>query len=188
MNWGKAVASRPPAGLPTNYAYAATPPGSKPANVNWTLPIRVSPDLEEETRGWLPDFTVDDGSFNAKNVPIDVSASGAAPLEIYQTERYGSDITYKYPVPKGATYTVRLHFAEIFSPQPGAHLENISLNGVVVLPKFDIAREVGQNKALVKEFADVAPDENGDIVIRVQADPSSKDQNAKISALEIFKP
>ena len=94
----------------------------------------------------MPDFTVDAGSFKAKNVPINVSASGAASLEIYQAERYGSygsDITCKYPVPKGAIYTVRLHFAEIFSPQPGARLENISLNGVVVLPKFDIAREVG---------------------------------------------
>ena len=188
LKWGQDVAARPPSGMPANYAYAATPPGSKPAKVNWTLPIRVAPGLEEETQGWLPDFSVDAGSFNAKNVAVDVSAPNAAPAAIYQTERYGSDITYKYPVPKGATYTVRLHFAEIFSPQPGDRLQKISLNGKVVLPKFDIASEVGQNKALVKEFADVAPDANGNIVIRVQADASSRDQNAKISGIEIFKP
>ena len=186
-NWGEAPASRPPSGMPTGYAYAATPPGSKPIGVNWKLPIRVAPGLEEEMQGWLPDFTVDAGSFNAKDVAVDTNVPNAAPLEIYQTERYGSDITYKYPVPKGATYTVRLHFAEIFSPQPGDRLENISINGQVVLPKFDIAARAGHNKALVKEFDNVAPDANGNIVIRVQADPSSKDQNAKISALEIFK-
>ena len=189
LNWGRAVATRPPSGMPTNYAYAATPTGSRPVKVNWTLPIRVAPGLEEETQGWLPDFSVEAGSFNAKNVAVDTGGvAGAAPAAIYQTERYGSDITYKYPVPKGATYTVRLHFAEIFSPQAGDRLENISINGVIVLPKLDIAREVGQNKALVKEFMDVAPDASGNIVIRVQADASSKDQNAKISALEIFKP
>ncbi len=189
INWGKAPANRPPAGMPTNYAYAATPTGSRPVNVDWKLPIRVAPGLEEETQGWLPDFTVDAGSFNAKDVAVNTGGvAGAAPAAIYQTERYGSDITYKYPVPRGATYTVRLHFAEIFSPQPGDRLENISINGAVVLPKLDIAREAGQNKALVKEFANVAPDANGQIVIRVQADPSSKDQNAKISALEILKP
>ena len=188
VNWGRDVAARPPAGMPTGYAYAATPPGSKPVDVNWTLPIRVAPGLEEPIAGWQPDFTVEAGAFNAKNVAIDVSAPNAAPEKIYQTERYGSDISYQYPVPTGATYTVRLHFAEIFSPQPGERLENISINGQVVLPNFDIAAQAGQNKALVKEFKNVAPDANGNIVIRVQADASSKDQNSKISAIEIFRP
>ena len=188
VNWGKAVASRPPSGMPANYPYSALPEGSKPVNVNWKLPIRVAPGLEEETQGWLPDFTVDAGSFNTKDVAVNTNVPNAAPEKIYQTERYGSDITYKYPVPKGATYTVRLHFAEIFSPKAGDRLENISINGKVVLPKLDIAAEAGNNKALVKEFTDVAPDANGNIVIRVQADPSSKDQNSKISAIEILKP
>ena len=188
LNWGRAVASRPPSGMPKNTAYPATPQGSTPVNVKWTLPIRVAPGLEEPAQGWLPDFSVEAGSFNQKNVAVDTDVPGAAPLEIYQTERYGSDITYSYPVPKSARYTVRLHFAEIFSPQPGERLENISLNGQIVLPKLDIAAEVGQNKALVKEFTGVAPDANGNIVIRVQADASSKDQNAKISAIEILKP
>ena len=187
LNWGKAPASRPPSGMPTNYAYPALPEGSNPVNANWSLPIQVAPGLEEPTQGWLPDFTVDAGAFNLKNVPIDTSAPGAAPEKIYQTERYGKDITYSYPVPKGATYTVRLHFAEIFSPQPGDRLENISLNGRIVLPKLDISAEAGKNKALVKEFKNVAPDANGNIVIRVQSDPSSKDQNSKISAIQINK-
>ena len=188
LNWGRAVATRPPSGMPANYAYSALPEGSKPVNVNWKLPIRVAPGLEEATQGWLPDFSVEAGAFNSKNVAINTNVPNAAPAAIYQTERYGNDITYNYPVPKGATYTVRLHFAEIFSPKPGDRLENISINGKVVLPKLDISAEAGQDKALVKEFDNVAPDANGNIVIRVQTDASSRDQNAKISAIEIFKP
>ena len=43
------------------------------------------------------------------------------------------------------------------------------------------------NKAVVREFPDVAPDAQGNIVIRIAATPDSPDQNAKISGVEILK-
>ena len=109
-------------------------------------------------------------------------------MQVYQSERYGPDTTYSYGVPKDATYTVRLHFAEIFGAEPGKRVENIHINGRPVLTNLSIAAEAGQNKALVKEFKGIAPDANGNIVIRVMAAPGSADQNAKISGIEIFKP
>ena len=53
---------------------------------------------------------------------------------------------------------------------------------------FDIfAAAGGLDKAVVKEFAGITPDERGNIVIRVTTTPDSPDKNAKISALEILK-
>ena len=43
------------------------------------------------------------------------------------------------------------------------------------------------NKAVVKEFAGITPDERGNIVIRIKTTPDSPDKNAKISGLEILK-
>jgi hypothetical protein len=57
-----------------------------------------------------------------------------------------------------------------------------------VLTNFDIfAAAGGRNKAVVREFPDIAPDARGNIVIRIMAAPDSPDQNAKISGIEILK-
>ncbi len=188
MNWGKADANRPPAGMPANFQYPATPAPAVKMVQNWTLPIRVIAGNYSDTDGFKADFTNEDGSVNGNDAAVDVSAPNAAPMAVYQSERYGADVSYAYPVPKGATYTVRLHFAEIFAAAPGERVENISINGKPVLTNFSIAAEAGQNKALVKDFAGIAPDDKGNITVRVQAAPGSKDQNAKISAIEIMKP
>jgi hypothetical protein len=188
VNWGKDMASRPPSGMPTNFNYPALPTPYAIPKMNWTLPIRVVPGSETAVAGFLPDLTSEQGGVNGNGVTIDTSAPGAAPAQVYQSERYGPDTTFSYPVPKDGTYTVRLHFAEIFGAEPGKRLENIQINGRPVLTNFSVAAEAGQNKALVKEFAGIAPDAKGNIVIRVMAAPGSADQNAKISGIEIFKP
>jgi hypothetical protein len=91
-------------------------------------------------------------------------------------------------VPKDSRYQVRLHFAEIFNSDIGSRVENISLNGQVVLKDFDILKTAGaMNKAVVKEFNDIAPDNQGNIVIRITAAPQSPDKNAKICGIEILK-
>ncbi len=188
INWGRDLASRPPTGMPAGFSYPALPKSSALPKVNWTLPIRVAPGSNDPVEGFLPDLTTEDGGVNGNGATIDASAPNAAPAKVYQTERYGSDVTYSYPVPKGATYTVRLHFAEIFGAAPGKRAQNVSINGKQVLSNFSVAAEAGQNKALVKEFTSIAPDAKGNIVIRVMAAPGSEDTNAKISAIEILKP
>jgi hypothetical protein len=91
-------------------------------------------------------------------------------------------------VPKDQSYLVRLHFAEIFDDGVGHRLENISINGNSVLTNFDIfAAAGGMNKALVKDFPNIQPDNDGTISIRVTATPNSPDQNAKLTAIEISK-
>ncbi len=188
MNWGKNPANRPPSGMPANFDYPATPEPAKKIVQNWTLPIRVVAGTYDNVGEFKADFTNEFGAVNGNGATVDVSAPNAAPAVVYQTERYGNDVSYSYPAPKGATYTVRLHFAEIFGALPGERVENISINGKPVLTNFSVAAEAGQNKALVKDFTGIAPDDKGNITIRVAAAPGSKDQNAKISAIEIFKP
>jgi hypothetical protein len=118
---------------------------------------------------------------------VDTSAAGAAPAAVYQSERYGQDFAYRFAVPTDGKYHVRLHFAEVFDDGAARRIENIELNGKPVLTNFDIfVAAGGMNKALVKEFHDVAPDSEGNIVIRISSPPTSPDRNAKISGIEVL--
>jgi hypothetical protein len=75
--------------------------------------------------------------------------SNAAPQAVYQTEREGSSIGYTIPgLTPGATYTVRLSFAELWWTAAGQRVFNVSINGAKVLSNFDIfATAGGRNKA-----------------------------------------
>lgn len=186
MSWGNALASRPPSGMPANFQYGTLPAPSPPKTiVALALPIRIIAGSDDPVGAFVPDENMEDGSTNANDSRVDVSAPNAAPEAVYQSERYGADFSYRIPVPAGR-YTVRLHFAEIFSAKPGERRENIDINGERVLSNFDIVTIAGENRALVKEFPNIAPDAKGNIVIRISAVPGSPDQNAKISGIEIL--
>ncbi len=185
INWGRALADRPPSGLPASFRYAALPTPSMNKPVVLGLPIRVAAGSDTSVSNFVPYPNEVDGSTNGSTSAIDVSALGAAPAGVYQSEMYGSDYSLSFPVPKNARYNVRLHFAEIFGAKIGERIENVDINGQRVLSNLDIAREAGYNKALVKDFPNIAPDARGNIVVRVTAAPGSADQNAKISGLEI---
>jgi len=117
------------------------------------------------------------------NVAINTSGvSNPAPQGIYQKNRYG-DFTYSVPGLKaGASYTVRLHFAETYWTQPGQRTFNVSLNGEQVLSNFDIlAAAGGANKAVVKQFT-VTADANGKIMIQF----TSVKDNAQVSGIEVL--
>ncbi|HTV43092.1 MAG TPA: GH92 family glycosyl hydrolase [Candidatus Sulfotelmatobacter sp.] len=187
-DWGSALADRPPATMPAGIQYPRLP-APAPTNqiVHWSLPIQVVCGSDDPVAGFLPDPDMDEGEENSADVTVDTTASNAAPAAVYDSERYGNDFTYVFPVPRGQRYLVRLHFAEIFDNDAGSRLENIYINRRPVLSNFDIyAAAGGMNKAVVKEFH-VRPSRRGTIAIRIMAPPNSPDQNAKISAIEILK-
>lgn len=103
------------------------------------------------------------GSIDAK---IDTSDPLSGPAAIYQTCRYGKNkyfLAVKPPKP-GHTYTVRLHFAEPLYQEVGKRKFDILINGNKVLESFDIFQAAGaMNKAVVKEFTGVVPDDTGTI-------------------------
>ncbi len=99
--------------------------------------------------------------------------------EPYASERYGQ-FAYAFTVPPGF-YTVRLRFAELWWTQPGQRVFNVTINGTLVLPNFDIVQAAGAPFVL---FDQVIPTTtaSGQIVIRF--DPVV--DNAKVDGIEIL--
>ncbi|HVR83279.1 MAG TPA: LamG-like jellyroll fold domain-containing protein, partial [Planctomycetota bacterium] len=90
----------------------------------------------------------------------------AAPAAVYQSERWGA-FTYSVGgLSPGATYTVRLHFAEIWWSAAGQRIFNVGINGTTVLSNFDIVAAAGGSfKAVVKSFTATA-DSTGTVTLR----------------------
>jgi fibronectin type 3 domain-containing protein len=78
-----------------------------------------------------------------------------APMAVYQTNRYG-EMSYNLPfLSPNASYKVRLHFAETYSPftSAGQRVFNVAINGAAVLNNFDVVAVAGGNyKAIIREF------------------------------------
>jgi hypothetical protein len=125
------------------------------------------------------------GSTYATSAAIDTSGvADPAPQGVYQTERYGN-FTYTIPqLSAGASYLVRLHFAEIYWTGAGQRIFNVSINGAPVLSNFDIFASAGAaNKAVVKEVLANA-NSSGQIVVSF----STVINDAKVSGIEVFDP
>jgi predicted alpha-1,2-mannosidase len=186
LKWGSARSDRPGSGMPSGFRHVALPKPYSKERVVFTLPIRVAG--AEAAGDFKFDPNITEGAIGSANVKIDASATGAGPTSLYQGERYGPDFSYRYSVPAGDRYRVVLHFAEIFDEKIGERLQNVQINGKTVLENFDIlAVAGGVNRAVVREFTDIGPDEKGNILIRVSVAPGSLDRNAKISGLEILR-
>jgi Malectin domain/Ricin-type beta-trefoil lectin domain-like/beta-glucosidase 2, glycosyl-hydrolase family 116 N-term/Glycosyl-hydrolase family 116, catalytic region len=101
---------------------------------------------------------------------------------VYQTERYGN-FTYTIPnLTPGGSYTVRLHFAELYWTASGKRTFNVFINGMQVLGNFDIfAAAGGQNKAIVEQFTAVA-NSSGAIAIQY----ANVVDQAKSSGIEVI--
>lgn len=104
---------------------------------------------------------------------------------IYRSERYNVN-SYNIPVQSG-TYTLRLHFAEIYFGATGGgtggvgkRVFNVAAEGNTLLTNFDIYAEVGAMAALVKEFVVDVPDG----VLNINF--TKVIQNVKISAIEVI--
>ncbi len=130
-----------------------------------------------------PDMEVVGGVTYSTTNPIDTSGvSDPAPQSVYQTERYGN-LTYTLTnLTPGGSYTVRLHFAEIYWNGPGRRLFNVAINGTKVLTGFDIfAAAGGKDRAIVKPF-DAVADSRGIITIAF----TSVLDHAKVSGIEVL--
>ena len=122
------------------------------------------------------------GNTFSTNNSINTSAdTTGAPASIYQSERYGN---FTYTVPNlvaGNSYSVLLHFAEVYWNAAGQRLFNVSINGQQVLSSFDIvATALGANKANVQSFNTTA-DASGKITIVF----TTVKDNAKVSAIDV---
>jgi beta-glucanase (GH16 family) len=131
---------------------------------------------------FVADANVAGGSVAAaSSATIDTTGLVApAPQAVYQTERYGN-FTYTFTgLTAGASYQVRLHFAETYWTGVGQRRFNVAINGTPVLANFDIVAEAGAaNKATIREFT-VVPS-GSQIAIQF----TTVTDNAKVSGVEV---
>ena len=135
------------------------------------------------TGAWLADADFNGGTASATAAAINTSlVTNPAPQAVYQTERYG-DFTYTIPnLTAGASYTVMLHFAEIYWTAAGEREFNVLINGTQVLTNFDVfAAAGGEDIAIVKSFAATASSSG---TITIQFTTGAAD-NPKVSGIEI---
>jgi hypothetical protein len=120
-------------------------------------------------------------AYSTSNAISTNGVTNAAPAAVYQTERYG-DQTYTFNgLTANASYTVRLHFAEIYFNSAGQRVFNVSINGSKVLSNFDIYAVAGANTAYVRDFTATA-NSSGQIAVQYV----SVTNYAKSSAIEIL--
>jgi hypothetical protein len=101
---------------------------------------------------------------------------------ILKTERYGN-FSYKIPLNNG-TYSVKLHFAELFWRNPGERIFNVEIeNGQGSLKEYDILSTAGAPAVrVIEEFKGIlVKDGFLDINFETLRD------NAKISGIEIIR-
>ncbi|HEX3642402.1 MAG TPA: malectin domain-containing carbohydrate-binding protein [Ktedonobacteraceae bacterium] len=127
------------------------------------------------------DFT--DGSTAVSKATINTSGvSNPPPQAVYQSYRYGA---FSYTLPKftpGASYTVRLDFAEMYWKQTGRRIFSVSANGRRVLSNFDIlATAGGPDKAVAEQFS-VTADEKGAITLQF----TKIRDNAQVNGIEVL--
>ena len=112
------------------------------------------------------DFT-GGGTYSVTNtitIPSAIAAT-AAPAAVYQSARQGTS-TYTIPgLTPGSSYTVRLHFAELYFSTAGSREFNVAINGTTVLTNFDIYGTANANYTAVVEQFTATANSSGDIVI-----------------------
>jgi len=170
---------QPAKGQASTNAAAAAPATNV---VSLTPPVRIKTGVTEKWTDaagnvWLPDQGYTEGeTYEA----TDAAVTNTPDAAIYSTERY-SMTAYNFAVPNGK-YTVKLHFAEVYSgiSGPGDRVFSFSVQGHD-FKDFDIwVKAGGFNKAYV-ENVDV---EVTDGKLNITFTP--KVENPKINGIEIL--
>ena len=130
------------------------------------------------------DFT-GGGTYSVSNtitIPSSIAAT-AAPAAVYQSARQGAT-TYTIPgLTAGTSYTVRLHFAELYFSAAASREFNVAINGTTVLTNFDIYGTAGARYTAVVEQFTATANSSSDIVIALTN--GAKDQ-PMINGVEIL--
>jgi len=142
----------------------------EPARPHRLNPIRmVAQDRSyTDARGhvWLPEDYWMGGQPGTHSAIVE----GTEDRDLYGRERYGN-FSYAIPVDEGE-YAVTLHFAETYWGREnaggggvGSRVFDVFCNGVVLLRNFDIYKEAGGDRALVKTFHHLRPNAQGKLLL-----------------------
>lgn len=107
---------------------------------------------------------------------------------LFGGERFGN-FSYAIPVDARGTYTVVLHFAELyFGPQlpggggSGSRIFHVYCNGKTLLEDFDVFEEAGSRRVISKTFHKIRPSAQGKINLTFEPVIN----NATVSGIEIL--
>jgi hypothetical protein len=134
---------------------------------------------------WEPDNYF--GNKGAMYAQCPMAISGTEIDDIYCKERYFSGwqspppFTYDIPVPRSATYSVQLHFAETYFTKVEERVFDVWVNGLLLKKGLDIVAEVGHAIALVIPFNTTVT--SGFISVELK----QKTENPKICGIEIVE-
>ena len=133
---------------------------------------------------WLKDQYASLGSSYSSSMAIAKTEND----KLYHSERYGKDFSYNIPVNASGTYTIKLHFAEIFhgvknTKGLGTRVFNVNIeNGQGQLTNYDIIAAAGGSAiAIVETFENIMVTDG-----KVSIGFSTLKDNAKISGIEIL--
>lgn len=99
----------------------------------------------------------------------DASVPGTTPLSIFQSGRWdmtaAPEMEWDFPVPANGDYEIRLYFVDGFSgtSNPGNRDFSVEIEGIMVLPNYDIVADVGHMIGTMKSFTHTVTDGNIDI-------------------------
>ncbi len=142
-----------------------------PARPNLLNPVRIyfddAPYTDSGGRSWMPAAYCSGGQTSRHTVPV----SGTNDAELYTVERFGH-FSFAIPVDTG-TYALSLHFVEEYlgpgNPAAGGGVGSrqfdVFSNGVALLRNFDIYKEAGINRVLIKTFHGLKPNSQGKLRI-----------------------
>jgi hypothetical protein len=134
------------------------------------------PSVTFNSQTWGADNSFTNGStYSVGNIAI----AGTTNDAIYRTERFGN-FNYAIPLTNGS-YTVKLHFAEVYFTSNNSRKFNVAIEGQTVLSNYDIHAKAGANTAVVEQFNVNLTD--GTININF----TTVTNNAKVSAIEIIR-
>ncbi len=154
-------------------------PVPQPVSDTWRIRAGGGDFTDHAGQAWAEDKAFEGGD----TVVTGLSIAAKEDPELYQTERWGPDFRYAFPVPPGR-YKVNLKFAETYVKKEGKRLFDVLINGKKVLDHFDILKEAGAfDKAVDKSFPDIQPGADGMIHLRFV----SSVQNAKVCAIEVVR-
>jgi len=162
--------TRTPTNTPTDTPTITPTPTHTPTPLPYEKWVNTGGGLYTAVNGivWSPDQPYTPGSYgavgtNAFTYTRAVAIAGTDDDPLYQSERYwqGSG-SYRFDVPNGQ-YRVELHFAEIYGSGPGQRVFTVTIEGVPVLPNFDVAAQVGLYTALTRTFTTTVSDGHLDI-------------------------
>lgn len=125
------------------------------------------------------EYTADRFATGGTTQTITATIAGASDSKLYQTERYGA---YSYEVPvTAATYSVKMHFVEMYHETAGARSFSVTVEGQSALENVDLFSLVGRNGAYEYVIEDV-PVSDGKLTVTL----TTQTDNATISGIAIY--